>query len=72
MNVSLASIDSSLYTVSMKEPKNRYVFTLNTKRYPDFEGMIKTFRKSGIKISPNIKPFVLCSVSRRVESTAPA
>lgn len=49
----------------MKEPKNRYVFTLNTNRYPDFEGMIKTYHESGIKITPNIKPFVLKSVSFR-------
>lgn len=50
---------SSGYTVG--EDGNRYVFNMNTKRYPDFASMVKTFHRSGIKVTPNIKPFILAS-----------
>jgi len=29
---------------------------MNTKRYPDFKGMVGVFHKAGIKVVPNIKP----------------
>jgi alpha-glucosidase (family GH31 glycosyl hydrolase) len=45
---------SSGYTVG--EDGNRYVFTMNKKRYPDFKGMVSHFHKAGIKVIPNIKP----------------
>lgn len=32
---------------------------MNTKRYPDFKGMVAHFHKAGIKVVPNIKPYVL-------------
>ncbi|ORX37673.1 glycosyl hydrolases family 31-domain-containing protein [Kockovaella imperatae] len=50
---------SSGYTVG--EDGNRYTFHMNTRRYPDFKGMIKLFHKAGIKIVPNIKPYMLDS-----------
>ncbi|WRT65669.1 uncharacterized protein IL334_002614 [Kwoniella shivajii] len=49
---------SSGYTVD-KTNGNRYVFTMNTKRYPDFKGMVAHFHKTGIKVVPNIKPYAL-------------
>ncbi|KAJ1028419.1 hypothetical protein NDA16_001586 [Ustilago loliicola] len=48
---------SSGYTVD--DEGNRLVFTMNTKRYPDFAEMVKTFHKAGIRVTPNIKPYVL-------------
>jgi len=45
---------SSGYTVG--DDGNRYVFTMNTKRYPDFKGMVGHFHKAGIKVIPNVKP----------------
>ena len=51
------SVDSQLssgYTVG--DDGNRYVFTMNKKRYPDFKGMVELFHKAGIKVVPNIKP----------------
>lgn len=48
---------SSGYTVDADG--NRCVFTMNTKRYPDFAGMVKTFKKHNIHVAPNIKPFLL-------------
>ena len=45
---------SSGYTVG--DDGNRYVFTMNKKRYPDFKGMVGDFHKAGIKVIPNIKP----------------
>ncbi|KAJ9092849.1 hypothetical protein QFC19_008573 [Naganishia cerealis] len=49
---------SSGYTVG-EEDGNRYVFTMNKKRYPDFKAMAATFHRAGIKIAPNIKPYLL-------------
>jgi hypothetical protein len=46
---------SSGYTAG-EEDGNRYVFTMNKKRYPDFKGMVAVFHKAGIKVVPNIKP----------------
>lgn len=46
---------SSGYTADPKTG-NRYVFTMNTQRYPDFKGMVAHFHKAGIKVVPNIKP----------------
>ncbi|WWC87844.1 uncharacterized protein L201_002741 [Kwoniella dendrophila CBS 6074] len=51
---------SSGYTVDNSNG-NRYVFTMNTKRYPDFKGMVAHFHKNGIKVVPNIKPYALTS-----------
>lgn len=45
---------SSGYTVG--DDGNRYVFTMNEKRYPDFKGLVAGLHKSGIKVVPNIKP----------------
>ncbi|KAJ9092798.1 hypothetical protein QFC21_006674 [Naganishia friedmannii] len=49
---------SSGYTAG-EEDGNRYVFTMNKKRYPDFKAMVATFHRAGIKIAPNIKPYLL-------------
>ncbi|WVF67168.1 hypothetical protein IAT40_001914 [Kwoniella sp. CBS 6097] len=49
---------SSGYTVD-NATGNRYVFTMNKKRYPDFKGMVGHFHKNGIKVVPNIKPYAL-------------
>ncbi|KIR27982.1 glicosidase, partial [Cryptococcus deuterogattii LA55] len=48
---------SSGYTAD--KDGNRCVFTMNTKRYPDFKGMVAHFHKAGIKVVPNVKPYVL-------------
>ncbi|TKY87356.1 hypothetical protein EX895_004033 [Sporisorium graminicola] len=48
---------SSGYTVDNEG--NRLVFTMNTRRYPDFAEMVKTFHKAGIRVTPNIKPYVM-------------
>ena len=45
---------SSGYTVDPADG-NRYVFTMNHERYPDFSGMIRHFHRAGIKVVPNIK-----------------
>ncbi|EST07897.1 Glycoside hydrolase, family 31 [Kalmanozyma brasiliensis GHG001] len=47
---------SSGYTVDGEG--NRLVFTMNTRRYPDFAELVKTFHKAGIRVTPNIKPYV--------------
>lgn len=49
---------SSGYTVE-EATGDRMVFGMNKKRYPDFKGMVKTFHKAGIKVVPNIKPYLL-------------
>ncbi|WOO85226.1 Alpha-glucosidase 2 [Vanrija pseudolonga] len=49
---------SSGYTVD-PETGNRNVFTMNTKRYPDFKGLVGGLHKAGIKVVPNIKPYML-------------
>nr|ULM60722.1 putative neutral alpha-glucosidase ab precursor [Thecaphora frezii] len=48
---------SSGYTVD--EKGSRRVFTMNKKRYPDFAEMVKVFHRAGIKVTPNVKPYVL-------------
>ena len=32
---------------------------MNKDRYPDFKGMVATFHKAGMKVVPNIKPYLL-------------
>jgi alpha-glucosidase (family GH31 glycosyl hydrolase) len=32
---------------------------MNKERYPDFAGMVAHFHKAGIKVVPNIKPYML-------------
>ncbi len=32
---------------------------MNTRRYPDFAELVKTFHKAGIRVTPNIKPYVM-------------
>ncbi|KAK8861546.1 hypothetical protein IAR55_002368 [Kwoniella newhampshirensis] len=49
---------SSGYTVDPTNG-NRYVFTMNKDRYPNFKAMVGHFHKSGIKVVPNIKPYAL-------------
>ncbi|EPQ25630.1 uncharacterized protein PFL1_06810 [Pseudozyma flocculosa PF-1] len=48
---------SSGYTVD--EKGNRCVFTMNTRRYPDFAEMCRVFHRAGMKVTPNVKPYVL-------------
>ncbi|KZO97413.1 glycoside hydrolase family 31 protein [Calocera viscosa TUFC12733] len=50
---------SSGYTVSMIPPKHRQVFTLNTHRYPSFPSLFASYHAAGLRLAPNIKPFVL-------------
>jgi len=50
---------SSGYTVSMEPPHSRNVFTLNTRRFPDFKGLCKRLAKSGMRIIANVKPYLL-------------
>lgn len=45
---------SSGYTVG--PDGNRYVFTMNKERYPDFAGLVAGLHRAGIKVVPNIKP----------------
>ncbi|KAH8807103.1 putative glicosidase [Xylogone sp. PMI_703] len=49
---------SSGYTAD-ENSNNRWVFYMNKKRYPDFKGMVKVFHKAGMKIIPNVKPYIL-------------
>ena len=35
------------------------VFHLNKKRYPDFKGMVETYHRAGMKLVPNVKPYLL-------------
>ena len=51
---------SSGFTVDEKS-KNRWTFYLNKQRYPDFAGMMKVYHKAGIKMIPNVKPYLLRS-----------
>ncbi|ORX38876.1 putative glicosidase [Kockovaella imperatae] len=37
----------------------RWVFYMNKHRYPDFKGMIGKYHEAGMKVVPNIKPYVL-------------
>ncbi|GMK58358.1 hypothetical protein CspeluHIS016_0503900 [Cutaneotrichosporon spelunceum] len=50
---------SSGYTVG--DDGNRYVFTMNEERYPDFKGLVGGLHRAGIKVVPNIKPYMLTS-----------
>lgn len=52
---------SSGYTVAETEPKTRNVFTWNLHRFPDPEGFVKAFKRAGIGLIANIKPYVLAS-----------
>lgn len=54
---------SSGYTVG--DDGNRYVFTMNERRYPDFQGLVAGLHRAGIKVVPNVKP---CSWSVRGKS----
>lgn len=45
---------SSGYTVG--PDGNRYVFTMNKERYPDFAGLVAGLHRAGIKVVPNVKP----------------
>jgi alpha-glucosidase (family GH31 glycosyl hydrolase) len=52
---------SSGYTIAETEPKTRNVFTWNRHRFPDPEGFVRAYRKKGIRLIANIKPYVLAS-----------
>ncbi|KAK0717421.1 putative glicosidase [Lasiosphaeria miniovina] len=49
---------SSGFTVDEKTG-SRWVFHMNKKRYPDFKAMVKIFHKAGMKVVPNVKPYML-------------
>ncbi|KAK5656081.1 hypothetical protein OQA88_5220 [Cercophora sp. LCS_1] len=51
---------SSGYTVDEKTGA-RWVFYLNEQRFPDLKGLVKKFHKAGMKIIPNVKPYILVS-----------
>lgn len=50
---------SSGYTVAETEPKTRNVFTWNKHRFPDPERFLNNFKKLGIRVIANVKPYVL-------------
>uniref|UniRef100_A0A0B7JM87 alpha-glucosidase n=1 Tax=Bionectria ochroleuca TaxID=29856 RepID=A0A0B7JM87_BIOOC len=52
---------SSGYSISHEEPKVRHVFNWNRYRFPDPEAFLKEYRKQGIRIIANIKPYILSS-----------
>lgn len=52
---------SSGYTVAEQEPKTRNVFTWNKHRFSDPEGFIAEYRKLGMRLIANVKPYVLGS-----------
>lgn len=52
---------SSGWSIAHEEPKVRNVFHWNKYRFPDPEGWIAEYRKRGIALIPNIKPFILKS-----------
>jgi alpha-glucosidase (family GH31 glycosyl hydrolase) len=52
---------SSGYTVAEQPPKTRNVFTWNRHRFPDPEGFLAEYRKQGIRIIANIKPYILAN-----------
>lgn len=39
----------------------RYVFTWNSDKIPDPQGMVDDFHRAGIRLAPNIKPYLLTS-----------
>ncbi|KAM7190838.1 glycoside hydrolase family 31 protein [Rhypophila sp. PSN 637] len=49
---------SSGYTHD-EETGEHLVFYLNTKRYPDFKKMVRIYHAAGMKILPNVKPYLL-------------
>lgn len=49
---------SSGYTQD-EETNSRWVFHMNKKRYPDFKGMMKVYHQAGMKLVPNVKPYIL-------------
>lgn len=49
---------SSGFTVDEKS-QNRWTFYLNTTRYPDFKGLMKIYHQAGMKLIPNVKPYLL-------------
>ncbi|KAK3064459.1 hypothetical protein LTS18_007021 [Coniosporium uncinatum] len=50
---------SSGYTVAETEPKTRNVFTWNRHRFPDPAAFFAAYRKQGIRVIANVKPYVL-------------
>ncbi|CAK1354913.1 unnamed protein product [Cercospora beticola] len=50
---------SSGYTMSEQEPKTRNVFTWNRHRFPEPEAFTAEFKKRGIRLIANIKPYIL-------------
>lgn len=52
---------SSGYTVAETEPKTRNVFTWNKHRFSDPEGFVAEYRKLGMRLIANVKPYVLAS-----------
>ena len=50
---------SSGYTVAETEPKTRNVFTWNKHRFPNPEGFIREYRRRGIRLVANVKPYLL-------------
>ncbi|KAK1752037.1 glycosyl hydrolases family 31-domain-containing protein [Echria macrotheca] len=37
----------------------RWVFKINKRRFPDLKGMVAVFHRAGMKIIPNVKPYLL-------------
>ena len=52
---------SSGYTIAEQEPKTRNVFTWNRHRFPDPEAFLTEYRRQGIRVIANIKPYILAS-----------
>ena len=52
---------SSGYTVAEQPPKTRNVFTWNRHRFPDPEAFVHEYRKQGIRLIANVKPYVLAN-----------
>ncbi|KUJ24623.1 putative glicosidase [Mollisia scopiformis] len=51
---------SSGYTAD-EDSNNRWVFHMNKRRYPDFKQMTKVLHEAGMKLVPNVKPYMLLS-----------
>lgn len=60
---------SSGYTTG-EEDGRRYVFNWNAQKIPDPQGMVDYFHQGGIKLSANIKPYLLTSHPRYQEVAA--
>ncbi|KAF4119506.1 Alpha-glucosidase, glycosyl hydrolase family GH31 [Geosmithia morbida] len=52
---------SSGYHVSHEPPKSRHVFHWNRYRFPDPEAFLAEYRRQGIRVIANMKPYVLKS-----------